>query len=280
MRVTSVDLYSNDKRRVKFDVLGPDVGNPFVLKGIAGTDAEEIIPMFYGQGSESKEKYYEMKLPPRELVLRIGLNPNYNLNQRAGDLRDGLLRMISSNRGGLIQIRFNDFAVPKAQISGFITKFVGPITNREPEAQITIRCDDPLFKSLDLTNAILSSIDDSPFTVIDPISTAPHGFKMKLTYTANRTDFVMAPPGGSPDWTFQINYDFLAGDELYISSEVNNKYVYRVRSAATLHLADLIEPGSIWPLMFPEEDNDFTITGHSADLDISEMYWSDTFWGI
>jgi hypothetical protein len=221
-----------------------------------------------------------MKLPPRELVMRIGLNPNYNLNQRAGDLRDGLLRMISANRGGKIQIRFNEDAVTTAAISGFITKFVGPITNKEPEAQITVRCDDPLFKSLDITNAIVSAIADSPFEIIDPISTAPHGFKMKVTFTANHSNFVMAPPGGSPDWEFQINYAFLTGDQLYISSEVGDKYVYRVRSAATLHLADLIAPGSIWPLMFPEDPNEFSISGHNDDMTIDEWYWSDTFWGI
>lgn len=280
MRVTSVDLYSNAKRRVKFDVLGPDVGNPFILKGIAGTDAEEIIPMFYGQGGATQQKFYEMKLPPRELVMRIGLNPNYNLNQRAGDLRDGLLRMISANRGGQIQIRFIDNAVPVCAISGFITKFVGPITNKEPEAQITVRCDDPLFKSLDITNAILNTIDDSPFSIIDPVSTAPHGFKMKVTYTADRYAFEMATSDDTPDWQFQINYAFLTGDELYISSEAGDKYVYRVRAAATLHLADLIDPGSIWPLIFPEEENDFSISGHSSEMTIDEWYWSETFWGI
>jgi hypothetical protein len=280
MRVTSVDLYSNDTRRVKFDVVGPDVGNPYLLKGIAGTDAEEIVPMFYGQGTESREKYYDMKMPPRELTIRIGLNPNYGLAQRAGDLRDNLLRMISAKRGGLIQVRLNDNAVPIAAISGFITKFIGPVTNKEPEAQITIRCDDPFFKSLTPTNQIVANIADSPFTVIDPVSTAHHGFKMKLTYTDNVTDFVMSPPGGSPDWVFQINYAFLTGDELYISSVPGDKYVYRVRSAATLHLADLIEPGSIWPIMFPEEDNDFTISGHGEDVTINEWYWYETFWGI
>lgn len=280
MRVTSVDLYSNDKRRVKFDVVGPDVRNPYLLKGIAGTDAEEIIPMFYGQGSESHEKYYDMKMPARELVIRIGLNPNYQLSQRAGDLRDNLLRMISSKRGGLIQIRLNDGAVSTAAISGFITKFVGPITGKEPEAQITIRCDDPLFKALTPTNAILASIADSPFTVIDPVSTAPHGFKMKVAFSANHSDFVMVPTGGSPDWEFQIDYDFLTGDELYISSDTDDKHVYRVRSAATLHLADLIVPGSIWPIMFPEEENEFTITGHNDDMTIDEWYWYETFWGI
>lgn len=280
MRVTSVDLYSNGTRRVKFDVVGPDVGNPYLLKGIAGTDAEEIVPMFYGQGTETREKYYDMKMPPRELTIRIGFNPNYGLAQRPSDLRDNLLRMISSHRGGLIQIRLNDGSVPVAAISGFFVKFIGPVTNKEPEAQITIRCDDPFFKSMTPTNLLVANYTTSPINVIDPVSTAHHGFKAKFTFTADHTNFVISPPGGSPDWEFQINYAFLDNDELYFSSEVGDKYIYRVRSAATLHLADLIEPGSIWPIMFPQEDNDFTITGHGTDITISEWYWYDTFWGI
>ena len=280
MRVTSVDLYSNDKRRVKFDVVGPDVGNPYLLKGIAGTDAEEIIPMFYGQGAASREKFYDMKMPPRELTIRIGLNPNYGLAQRPADLRDNLMRMISSRRGAAIQIRLNDGAVVMAAISGFITKFIGPVTNKEPEAQITIRCDDPFFKALTPTSQNIASIADSPFTVIDPISTAHHGFKMKITYTDAWGNFEMQPAVDIPDWQFQITYSFLAGDELYISSVADDKYAYRVRSGGTLHLADLIDPGSIWPIMFPEEDNDFTITMHNDVMTINELYWYETFWGV
>lgn len=278
MRVTSVDLYSNDTRRVHFDLVGPDVGNPFMLKGIAGTDAEEIIPMFYGQGSTSRRKFYDMKLAPRELVMRIGLNPNYSLNQRAGDLRDKLLKMISANRGGLLQLRFNDGSVPIAAISGFIIKFIGPVTNKEPEAQITVRCDDPLFKSLHLTNQILTDLDTEDPIITDPVSTAPHGFKFKLTFTDAVNPFVIADNMGTPEWEFQIDYPFLTGDELYFSSEVGDKYIYRVRTGVTLHLADKLAQGSIWPILFPEEPNVFEISGSTFTW--NEMYWYEAFWGI
>ena len=275
MRVTSVDLYSNDKRVVKFDVVGPDVGNPYLLKGIAGTDAEEIIPMYYGQGTESREKFYDMKMPARELTIRIGLNPNYALAQRPADLRDNLMRMISSRRGGLIQIRLNDGAVPIAAISGFITKFIGPVTNKEPEAQITVRCDDPLFKSLSITQFITAGLDMDEPNFVDPISTAPHGFYFHSTLLADTSSVIVYDASG--DWEFNIDYDFVAGDQIYFSSDLNNKYIYRVRSSVTLHLGDVLVQGSQWPILFPGE-NPFIISGHFATW--NEVYWYETFWGI
>ena len=121
-------------------------------------------------------------------------------------------------------------------------------------------------------------MDDGIAVITEPVSTSPHGFKLKLTYTDDVSGFEMQEAADFADWEFQINYEFLDGDELYLSSEIGDKYAYRVRSAVTLQLMDLIEPGSMWPMMFPGE-NRYSIANDTL-ITINEWYWYETHWGV
>jgi len=278
MRVSSIDLYSNDNLVTTFDVNQRDVRNPYILKGITGLDADSIVPQFYGQGAESGSNFHDMALEPREIVMKIGLNPNYLIGHAASDLRGTLYRAIASSRKGTIQLRFNEDAATVGAITGFITKFEGPLNNKDPEVTITMRCDDPIFKSLYIASAIVSEFVSDTIVITDPTSTSPHGFKLKLTFDDTLFSFLMREQEIDPDWFFQIDYTFIAGDELYLSSEAGDKYAYRVRSAVTLQLMDLIVPGSMWPVMFPGENNYWI--SDTADITFNEWYWYETHWGV
>lgn len=275
MRIQGIDLYSNDKLIINFNVAGPDFENPYKLKAMTGTDADEITPLFYGQGEVSNTKYYDMMLQPRDIDMRIGLNPNYNLDIRPGDLRGEIYKAIASSRSGLVQLRFKDDEIPVAVISGFVTKLQAPVSTREPEIQLTIRCSDSLFKSYDAMAQEVTSLSKTAPLIIDPVSTAPHGFKFRLTFTGSVNPFIFKDPGD--DWLFRINYAFLNGDQLYFSSVNGDKYIYRVRGGSTLHLMDVLAQGSVWPILFPGE-NQFAI--NTSSFNWNEVYWYDTHWGI
>lgn len=279
MRIHSIDLYSNDRQVLTFNVDRPDVRNPYKLKAITGLDADEIVPLFYGQGEESETKYYDLVMQPREIVIRIGLNPDYSLNIHPGALRGDILKAIASNRSGKMQLRFNDDETAVAVISGFVTKFEGPVSTKEPEVQMTIRCDDPLFKSLYTSQQIVTGLSESDPLIIDPVSTAPHGFKFRLTFAANTNPFIIRDTV-TPDWQFRIDYAFLTGDQLFFSSENGDKYLYRIRAGSTLHLMDKIQMGAVWPILFPGE-NQFNISlGGGGSFDWNEVYWYETHWGV
>lgn len=275
MRVTSIELYSNDSRVMSFDVRGPDARNPYKLKAITGLDADSIVPRFYATGEVSGHNFYDLALEPREIAMRIALNPNYNHGSEASDLRGDLYRAIASNRRGKLQLRFKENNDDVAAIEGFVTKFEGPLTNREAEVQLTLRCDDPIFKSLYITSVIIDDMDPDEPTIIDPVSTSPHGFKFKLTFNDDQPGWAMGAPDN--DWLFQINYSFLDLDELYMSSEIGDRYLYRIRGGVTLQLMDMLEPGSVWPIIFPGE-NHFEIGG--STIDWNEIYWYETHWGV
>lgn len=276
MRTTAIGFWSNDSEVVRFDMTGPDVRNPYTIKSITGLDAEEIVPQYYASGLVSGSKFNELALNPREITVRIDLKPNYRANQHPADLRAKLLKAIASSRTGTVQMRFYDAGVCWGAITGFITKFEAPTTTRDTEVQFTMKCDDPILRSLTVTSQIVDDLDTENPVIIDPISTCPHGFKFKATFTGSVGMFALND-AETADWIFQINYNFLAGDELYFSSEFGDKYLYRIRSAVTLNLMDVLEPDSIWPMIFPGE-NTFNQDGGSFEW--AEMFWYETHWGV
>lgn len=276
MRIDRIALYSNDSEVVGFNMTGPDPRNPYTIKGITGLDAEDIIPRYYASGLISGNRFTELALEPREIGILIDLKPNYRLGQHPADLRGTLMKAIASSRTGQIQLRFIGGGLCWGAIKGFVTKFEAPVSSKDTEIKFTIKCDDPIIRSLTVTsqNDLATFETDEP-VIIDPISTSPHGFKMKITFTGSVNPFIIADSNG--DWEFQINYPFIADDELYFSSEYGDKFLYRIRSAVTLFLMDVLEPGSIWPMIFPGE-NSFEITGNTFDWD--ELFWYETHWGV
>jgi len=279
MRVQRIGLYSNDKEVATFDTDRPNQRNPYVLKAVDGLDAEQITPKFYGQGLVSNANFSSLALEPREVVMRIGLRPNWRAGETPAALRGDLQRAIASNRTGLVQLRFYDDEVVAGVLDGFITKFNAPVSSKDSDVFITVKCENPLIRSMNVTSQMVETVDLSDTVVInDPVSIAPHGLYLKFTFTGGASSFIMADPGGSPDWGFEIVYPFLTGDELYISSDEINKYVYRVRSAVALHLADVVALGSIWPIMFPGE-NEYDIEDDTV-LTLDEWYWYETHWGV
>lgn len=275
MRTTSIGIWSNNIEIVHFNLTGPDPSNPYTIKAITGLDIEEITSQYYASGSVSGTPYNDLMLSPREITMRIALKPNYRTGRHPADLRGTLLKAVASNRTGLIQLRFNDSGVCWGAISGSITKFESPVTTRDTEVQFTMKCEDPVIRSLTVTSQIVSELDNDEPVLIDPISTWPHGFKFKLTFTGSVNPFSIEDPNG--EWKFQIDYAFLSGDELYFSSEYGDKYLYRIRSAVTLNLMDTLDSASIWPMIFPGE-NVFEIVGNTFDWD--EVYFYETHAGL
>lgn len=278
MRVQRIGLYSNDKEVATFDTARVSPKNPYILRAVDGLDAEQITPKFYGQGINTSANFTNLALEPREVVMRVGLRPNWRAGGTPSDLRSNLQRAIASNRSGLVELRFFDDEVVAGVLEGFITKFNAPVSSKDSDVFITVKCENPMIKSSGITSQNnLDTLDKFDPVINDPVSTSPHGFKMKITFNDAVNPYIFSDPVATGEWQLRIDYAFLAGDELYLSSEDNDKYLYRVRSAVTLHLMDALALGSVWPIMFPGE-NQFHV--NTADYDYDEWYWYETHWGV
>lgn len=283
MRVTSVDIHaSNSNKVMTLSFRDPKSLNPYIAKGILGLDAEEIISKFYGTSGLSNDKYYDLTLKKRTIVLQVVLNPNFASGEKTySTLRDDLYKLISSSRTGAVQLRFKNGVETVAAISGFVTKLESPQFTKAPEVQLTIDCDDPMFRSLTEVSLDVSDFNETQTVVIDNDSTAPHGFQFGVIFTGTISSFTIKDLQ-VPTWSFVVSLagtdlvEFVSGDKLQFSSEYNNRYLILVRGANTYHMVDRIEFGSVWPVIFPGENSLVC----SAELGWEYITYYPTYWGV
>jgi len=282
MRLTSVVLHASDLiEDVEFSLREAKIPSRYIVRQILGIDAEEITPKFYGTGQSSGTKFYDLAMKPKEIVMRVGLNPNFHVNETISEVRDKLYRLISATRNGQIQLRWMSGASLVAGITGMVTKFEVPYFTALPELQITFYCPDPLFRSVHpITYEVADLPTTNPVILSDNASTAPHGLSFKVKFTATASDFTIQDDPVDPDWGFTVTPDggFDVDDELWFSSEYGNKQVYLFNLTTPHHLMDKIDDTSIWPIIFPGANTfHFTAIG---DFDWLELSYHSAYWGV
>lgn len=279
MKITEVELYSNNIQFMKFSLEKINPNDEYVIKNITGLDADDIIPMYYGSGDNSNSKFYDYILKPRDIVMRIGLNPRFNLDETHGEIRDKIYRAISASRSGILTLKFFSNGIAMAQLFGRIVKFEANHFTKEPEVQVTFNCNEPLFKAINET--VLTGLNETnPVYISDGESTAPHGFKFQIVFTTSSNTFTIQDAPSNPDWVFQIvpATPFANEDVLYLSSEKNNKYLYMDRGGVITHLMDKVYPTSIWPILFPGT-NTFHIPEINA-INWTQVAFYASYWGV
>jgi hypothetical protein len=283
MKITGIDLHGSDGAKVvELSFRDPASQKPYIAKAVVGLDADEIIARFYGISQASSSKYYSLSLERRTVVIRISLNPDFETSSYS-QLRDDLYKMISSSRTGKIDLRFKEGPYVIAHVAGFITKFEAPHFTETPEVQLTVECDDPMLRSMNVVYIPIATTPGTVATLVDDISTAPHGFKFNVTFTTIAPDFIIQD-AATPEWQFKVTpgtigaaTGFLVGDKLYFSSEYTDKYVYMIRGGATIHLVDKVVHGSIWPIIFPGS-NPFNSSPAGFTWDSVSHY--PAYWGV
>lgn len=278
MKLTSVELHPADSsEKAVLSFRDPGAKNPYNVKGITGLDADALVPKFYrGTGTQN---FYNLSLENRQIVIRVGLNPQFAEYQSYSDLRDALYRMIASSRTGKLQLQFKDRDHVEAYISGTVSKLEAPLFEKTQEIQITLTCDDPMLRSPEavLIQPLAEAISSQTLIVEDKKSTAPHGFSFDIKFTAHVGAFQIEPEDGSWNYILQPLGGFEEDDVLMFSSDWNNKSVIIKRGFSYIPIADGIYPGSVWPILFPGR-NKFEV--NTANIEWQQIWFYPTYWGV
>lgn len=281
MRLTALSLFSDLEEAMRFDLRSVGANSKYIVRSMVGIDAEELTPRFSGFSKDGKKRFYDFKLKPREIVMRIVLNPKFRVNEGYSDLRDNIYKAISATRTGEVKLQFHSGAATIAETYGHIIRMVVAHFEQTPELHITVKCNDPMLRGINPVHMVDADIPTvNPIVIADNSSTAPHGFHIVLTFTATTAAFTLQDEATDPEWDFKITpaSSFLSGDVLHISSEFNNKQVYMIRSAVTTHLMDKVDPTSAWPLIFPGF-NQFHFV-NMANIDLDEITYTPAYWGV
>jgi hypothetical protein len=284
MRLTTVVLTTSpDSEEVEFALKPLGARHRYILRAMVGIDAENLVPKFYGFGANTGKRFYEQTMPPREIVMRVALNPVYSNNEDVSDLRDSIYRLISSHRSGELMVEFRSGGTSVSAIKGMLTKMEVGYFNKTPELQITIECKDPMFRSINPVDIPVDELPTwpDPAEITDGSSTSPHGFSFKVKFTATTTTFRVQDDGSDPDWIFQVtpSTSFLTNDELHVSSEYGQKRVFWNKASGTdIDLMDKVTETSVWPQIFPGLNTLYFM--EIANFDWLEFKFYSAFWGL
>lgn len=258
MKVTSIEIHpQNSFDPIVLSFRDPKNLLPYIVQSITGLDATA--------------------LDSRVIAIKCGFNPEW---RNYGDLRDTLYKAISSSRTGLVQVIFKNGITSVAAITGYIQKVESPQFDKNPTVTVTIQCDDPILRGLDRI-LFTSTSTTNVTTILDDMSTAPHGFIFDLFFTSIQASLEIHSPE-DPTWSLTITPPggFLSGDELFFSSETGNKYIYVLRAGVKTQLVDSVSPNSVWPEMFPG-NNVFEFSGiFGTNFRLQSVSWYPSYWGI
>jgi Phage tail protein len=216
--------------------------------------------------------FYQGRRPqPREIVLHIGLNPNYGIDQTASDLRQTLYGMLTPGLTDNVRIDIMNDDIVLANTTGYVKKLeISPFSNT-PEVQMTLACLQQYFLA---PVPLYLEPPDKANPLIDNVGTAPAGFHMELTFTAAVTNWTLTDPIGTK---MHIVYNFASGDTLIIDTRPGNRGIWVRRNSVLTNIIYALSTDSIW-YMLHGGDNVFTTSSQAFNW--GDLFYLPQYWGI
>lgn len=216
--------------------------------------------------------FYQGRRPqPREIVLHIGLNPNYAVEQTVSDLRQSFYGMMTPGAADIVKIELMDDDTSLVYTEGYVKKLEIAPFSKTPELQMTLSCLQQYFRA-----PAYLYIDPGPQAnpLIDNIGTAPAGFHMDVVFTAALTSWTLTDSLGKK---MLITYPFAIGDTLMLDTRPGFRSIKVKRASVITNIIYALSADSVWHMLHGG-DNIFTTS--SAAFTWGDVYYLPQYWGI
>jgi hypothetical protein len=260
--------------------------SPYILKGADGLDISDINQFSYGLGLNG-QTFYSMTADDREITLQIEIIPEISA-LTPQQIRNNIYKEISKNRNTSIYFDLMYDSEVVARIDGYISAIEPSLFSPISELTIKIKCNGYLFSALEyISDFDLNAFNGGDIVVPMTKGNAPVGFRTVINIVNPISSFGLAELDDIGSYTsiFNLTYNFLAGDSLFLTTEMNALEVFVARfnnglgTWSNIQLADRIDVGSIWPILFPRTNN-FTVLAAVGTYDITSFVYKPMYWGI
>jgi hypothetical protein len=133
--LTKVEITSNQGVVLELPIGEPYMG--YMVQDIEGLDPVKAILVTSSFANEDGEEYHSSRRGPRDIVLKLKLEPDYSTGS-AWELRNDLYNFFMPESE--ISLRFFVEAFGYVDISGVVESFNCPMFVKEPEATVSIHC--------------------------------------------------------------------------------------------------------------------------------------------
>jgi hypothetical protein len=243
----------------------------YILKNADGLGPPEVDVSIV-DALNSGGYYQGRRTNLREIVLHIGLNPDYITNQSVADLRNSLYGTLTPGLADNVRVDIMLEDTSLVYTSGYVKKMEIAPFSQTPEVQVTISCVDKYWK----TNNFLYLIDLNKVTpTINNVGTAPSGFHMEVIMTAAQTWWTISNDGGKS--RFRVDYNFQVGDKLIFDTRPGFREVKLERTTVVSNIIYALSADSTWYLLHGGE-NIFNTTFQTFEW--GSVFYHPQYWGI
>jgi hypothetical protein len=246
----------------------------FILKGVDGIGPPQIdvsIANTLYQGG-----VYQNRRPQnKQIVIRIGMNPDYSVGETPADIRSLLYSLLTggyTDAGVLVMLM--DDTDELARIQGYISKFEIVPFSKDPEVQLTIDCVSAYFEAPLAVHPSLGAMSKSAPSFTND-GTGPTGFEFSITFTGTLSYWALTGAGGLKQMRF--NYPFSSGDILSFGTVDGNRYANVVDGGVPASLLTWMTPESEWMQLYTGLN---TFTTSSSSFNWGDISYKPRFWGV
>jgi hypothetical protein len=231
-----------------------DAGSdPIQVLGINGLGPVKANITTAPYGAFDGEALSGMSVPKRNIVLTIGLHPDWSV-QTIEELRQLLYNYFMPKL--LVQLRFHSTNFPVVKIDGYVESMEPNIFVKSPTIEVSIICPAPDFIAVDAATITGITNDGSDTTDIEYIGSVSTGVILKITKavgTPGEDGIQINLSGEYAPLTFLARGNLT--DDIYweMSTTPGGKYVRSVSQSLgtiTNYLNDISYDAS-WPMLYP-----------------------------
>lgn len=271
MRISKVRLIG--LAVVDLPIIGATPQDLYICKDVEGLGPPEI-DVAIAKTLNAGGVYQGRQAQNRQIVAKIGLNPDYSAGQVPADLRESLYGMLSPSGDDAIQIQLMNDEDVLAGTTGYVSKVEPNPFSDQPEVQMTIDSTQPTFEAAD---PLFIDPGDKDTPVITNVGSAPTGIHMGVLFTSNVTNWTLTHISGRK---MEINYAFLTGDLLEIDTRPGFRGIWVTRASVRTNIIwalDRTDPLSTWHMLHGGA-NIFATS--SSAFDWGDVFYLPQFWGI
>lgn len=232
-----------------------DVSNGYLTKDIAGLDPVKANLVFSSFALLDGVQYQASSRDERNIVIKLGYEPDF-VNTTVATLRENLYRFFMPK--SFVKMRFFDDLGRTVDTAGRVETMDSPLFAQEPEATISILCEDPDF--YDLIPSTFSGMSTSGASWIqhEYEGSVDTGFLFELTLNRALSAFTLKrqiTDGTIATLDFLSPVALASGDIVRISTTPGNKFVRVKRGANEFSSLYAMSPKSVWPWLVPGMNN-------------------------
>lgn len=222
------------------------------IRNIDGLDPVRASVGTSPLGSVDGSSYTGSSVPSRNIVITVGLNPDWD-TWSYESLRRLIYSYFMPKRPTRLVFYSDDLA--PVEISGIVEGVSVSQFSKDPELLVSIICPDPYFTALEPTVITGESVRPDGVTVdIDYNGTVETGVLVKVTQVTDPAPTVIGIQIGDSDASY-FTVDSTVSAALYfeMSSISLQKFVQNVNigSGVIANLLSKVEDGSSWPVIQP-----------------------------